>query len=221
MTRLSTLQDVNNALLLKTLNMAVFVAPSSADTIDETQLFDQATGDLKTLPTGYMDVGSTTVDGAQFSRAISTSSVTILQSLAPGRIDVTGDEITMQVVCDETKLPTMGLATGADFTGITGAANGAVRVDKPKTPPKRTYRVFAISEDLSSAGQEIFVCRYLPNAMITSYGNQSFARGDNTIQTDVTFTAQLDSTLGTDHSWIWGGIGWKALATAAGLTDAS
>lgn len=220
MTRLSTLQDVNTALLRKTLNADVFIAPRSAAAIDETTLFDAATGDIKTLPAGYLSLGSTTIDGAQFARALSTSNVTTLQSLAPARIDVTGDEITMQIVCDETKLVTMGLQTGADTAGITAGANGVVRIDKPKDPAKVEYRVFAISEDLTD-GSEFFICRYLPNALVTSYGNQKFGRGDDPIQTDVTFTAQYDSTEATDHSWIWGGIGMKALLVPMGLADAS
>lgn len=220
MTTLADIQDVQTQLIRKTLNMEVAVADYSAATIDETTLFDPTSGALAALPAGYSDLGSTTVDGAQFSRSISTSTVPILQSLSPGRLDTTGDTTTMQVVCDEIKLITLSLLTGAAQSGITAGVNGVVRVDQPKTPTTRDLRVLAISEDTTTNGP-IYICRYMPKANITAHGNLSFARTDNPIQTDVTFTGLYDSADATDHSWIFGGEGWLALLSDMGLSNAS
>ena len=224
MTSLSALQDVQTQLIRKALNAAVLVAEwTDSNTVDETALFDNSTGDIKSTvlgPLGYKDIGSTTTDGAQFARSISTSSVPILQSLSAGRIDISGDDTTIQVVCDETKLITLGLQTGAALSAIAPAANGVVRVDQPKTPPKRDWRVLSVAEDVYQ-GDSIFICRFLPRALITSYGTQTHGRGDNPIQTDVTFSGQYDDAVGTDHSWIYGGIGWKALLADMALDDES
>lgn len=214
---LSDLQDLNNNLIRKTLNMSVFVAPMSADAVDEATLFTTVTGVLGTLPDDYLDLGYTTTAGAQFARAITESNVTSMQSLTPTRSDTTADTITLQVACQETKLATIGLATGAETSTITMGTNGTVRVDKPATPQTVHHRVFAIGEDVTDAGS-IYMCRFLPKAKVTNYDAQNFAQGDDPVLWSVTFQGFVDDVLGTDHSWIFGGEGYLALKAAMGFS---
>lgn len=209
MTDLSTIQTLKNQLIRKSLDMSVFIGAMSVAAINATTLFNATTGALATLPTGMTDLGFLTNAGAQFARAVTESNVQSAQSLPPTRSDTTEDTITLQVSCQETKLATIGLGTGADPAGITAATNGMVRIDKPAAPSGRHYRVFAIGEDLTDDGP-IYVCRYLPKGKVTAYEQQNIAKQDDPIMWGVTFTGFIDSTVGTDHSWIFGGEGWLA-----------
>jgi len=117
---------------------------------------------LKVLPAGMDDLGWLSGDGAQFSRDVSTSDVTSWGSVTPTRSDVTSDTSTMAVTAQETKLLTIGLATGADLAAITAdaqtasgqlptAAPWAQRTQLP--PPKPTLHL-AILVDLSGSMQD-------------------------------------------------------------------
>lgn len=217
---LSTLQDLNNKLIRKALNFSLYIADYSAATIDETTLFDATTGDIDTLPTGYKDVGFLNDDGAKFSRAITKVDITSLQSNTPTRSDITLDETTVDVSCQETKLATLGLHIGADFSAFTpDPVSGTLRVDQPKVTTSRNYRLIAIVEDTTAAGS-IYICRYMPNAQVDSVGDQSFTKSD-AVMWPVTMKGQYDSADGTAHSWIFAGPGWKALLPDMGLSDAS
>jgi hypothetical protein len=196
--------------------MSVFQADSSADTIDEATLFATPSGAIAVLPDGYLDLGYMTDAGAQWARALTVSDVTSVQSLAPTRTDPTADTITLTVQCQETKLATIGLGTGAATSGITAATNGVVRVDKPAIPGTRHYRILAIGEDDTDDGP-IYFCRYLPNARVTGYGAQNQEKSDTPTLWEVTLQGYVDNTVGTDHSWIWGGEGWKALKATMGF----
>lgn len=217
MPAIDALQSLQNDLIRKTLNGSVFIAPYSAATVDEATLFDTATGELKTLPTGFKDLGYLTDAGASFNRSVTNSDVTSWQSLTPTRSDLTADTTTLQVICQETNLQTLGLYTGAADTALNPAtANGVVRVDKPARPTGLEYRVLSIAVDETSEG-EVVLCRYLPKAKPTAFGKQDFAKA-NEIQYDVTFTGYVDDVLGSPESFIFGGAGWLSRLTAMGLT---
>lgn len=219
MSGLSTLQDLNNKLIRKALNFSLFIADYSADTIDETTLFDPATGEIATLPVGYKGVGFLNDDGVKFSRAITKTDITSLQSNTPTRSDVTSDETTVDISAQETKLATLGLHIGVDFSGITPAANGAVRIDQPKVASQRAYRALAIAEDTTASGS-IYLCRYMPNAVVDSVGDQSYTKSD-AVMWPVTLKGLYDSVDATAHSWIFAGPGWQALLADMGMSDAS
>lgn len=222
MPAIDALQNLQRDLIRKAVNGSVFRAPVSAATINQTNLFDATTGDLKPtgLPTGFEDLGLTTDAGAQFGRSVTTSDVTSWQSVTPSRSDVTADTTTLQVACQETKLATIGLYVGVDETTLSPGVNGVIRIDKPETPVARYYRVLSVAVDETDDG-EIVIARYLPNAKVTAFDNQSFAKGDDAVLWPVTLTGYKDDTLGFSESWMFGGAGWKARLVAMGFTPAA
>lgn len=174
--------------------------------------------DLAPLPVGMDDLGWTSGDGAQFSRDVSSSEVTSWGSVSPTRTDITSDTTTLSVTAQETKLLTIGLATGADLSTITPAAlTGEVSIAKPARPKSKHYRVLSLAVDQGDAG-EIYLGRFLPRAKVTGYAEQTFGAGDDPITWGVTFTGEEDSTLGYSERWIFGGPGWNALLTDMGFT---
>ena len=173
--------------------------------------------ELATLPLGYDDLGWLTEDGMQFSRDVSSSEVTSFGSVSPTRTDVVSDTTTLQVTAQETKLLTIGLATGADLTGVTpDAQTGEVSIAKPSRPKSKHYRVLTLAVDQGDGGG-IYIGRFLPRAKVTSYSEQSFANGDAPVTWGVTFTGEEDSALGYSERWIFGGPGWNALLTQMGF----
>jgi hypothetical protein len=215
------LKNKQTELIRKALDGSVFVADVTADAI--TNLTTYTAGppvviDLTPLPTGYDDLGWLTNDGAQFSRDVSASEVTSWGSVTPTRTDVTSDSTTMTVTAQETKLLTIGMATGADLSGITPAVNtGEVSIAKPARPKSKHYRVLSLAVDQGDDG-EIYIARFLPRAKVTGYAEQSFGGGDDPITWGVTLAGEEDSTLGYSERWIFGGPGWNALLVPMGFS---
>jgi hypothetical protein len=175
---------------------------------------------LKPLPTGWDDLGWLSSDGAQFSRDVSTSDVTSWGSVTPTRSDVTSDTSTMSVTAQETKLLTIGLATGADLAAITAdAQTGEVSIEKPTRPSSKHYRALSVAVDLGDAG-EIYVARFLPRAKVTNYAEQNFGGGDDPVVWGVTLSGEEDSSLGYSERWLFGGAGWLALLDDMGIPTA-
>lgn len=218
MPAIDALQELQTDLIRKSTSGSVFLAPYSADSIDEATLFDAVTGDLAAagLPTGYDDLGYLTDAGAQFARSISTSDVTSWQSQTPTRSDITADTDTLQVACQETKLKTVGLYLNADTSALVPGGNGVLRVDKDPNPVSRFYRALSVAVDEQSDG-EIVICHYLPKAEVTAFDNQNFAKGTDPVLWGVTLTGRMDDVLGTAGSYIFGGAGWKNRLAAMGF----
>lgn len=211
------LENRKQQLIRKALKGSSFIAPSTAAAI--TSLTSGATADLTPLDPDYDDLGWLTEEGIAFGRDVSTSNVTSFGSATPTRTDVTADTTTITVVCQETKLLTLGLATGADLAAIVAdATTGEVKIDKPDTPEQRYYRNLNIAVDYSDTGKEIYVARWLPRAKVTGYAAQSYTGGDQALTWGVTLTGYKDSTLGYTESWIFGGPGWQELLTDMGIT---
>lgn len=215
MATFADLQTVQTELIRKAKSGSAFLAPIAANGIDET--FVGPGGVLATLPVDYEDLGWLSNDGMGFSRDVSTSDVTSFGSVSPTRSDVVSDTSTVTVTCQETKLLTIGLATGIDTTAIkTPTANGAVMVRKPSAPTSRFYRLFCISKDDGDAG-DIYIARFFPRAKVTSFSEQAFGGGDDPISWGVTMTGYADSDLGFTEAWLFGGPGWNALVADMGF----
>jgi hypothetical protein len=213
----SALQTKKNSLIRKALNGSVFVADVDADPI--TALTDSTDKKLATLPTGYSDLGWLSDDGAQFSRETDTSDVTSWGSTEPTRSDVTKDQTTLQVACQETKLVTIGLYLGVDTSTITAdSTSGEVSIAKPSTPVARHYRVLSIAVDETDDG-EVYVARFLPNAKVTAFDDQNQNSGDDPIMWSVTFSSFTDPALGYSEKSFFGGPGWSALLTDMGFSS--
>ena len=218
------LKNKQNELIRKALDGSVFLAPVSADPIAE---LTQSTGvapdeviSLLALPADWDDLGFLTSDGASFARDVSASEVTSWGSVTPTRTDVVTDTSTLTVTAQETKLLTIGLATGADLAAILADADtGEVSIAKPSRPKSKHYRVLSLAVDEGDGG-EIYVARFMPRAKVSSYAEQSFGGGDDPIMWGVTFTGYEDSDVGFSESWIFGGPGWKALLEDMGFPAA-
>lgn len=221
MANYDALKNKQTELIRKALDGSVFLADVTAGAITNLTTYTAgppAVIDLTPLPTGWDDLGWLTGDGAQFSRDVSSSEVSSWGSVTPTRTDVTADTSTLTVVAQETKLLTIGLATGADLSGITPAANtGEVSIAKPSRPKSKHYRVLSLAVDQGDAG-EIYIGRFLPRAKVSGYSEQSFGGGDDPITWGVTLTGEEDSTLGYSERWLFGGPGWNALLTQMGFT---
>lgn len=218
------LKNKQTELIRKALDGSVFVADITAAPI---AALTQATGvdpntviDLAPLPPEYDDLGWLTNDGSQFSRDVTSSDTTSFGSVTPTRTDITADTTTMTVSAQETKLLTIGMATGADLAGITpDAATGEVSIAKPSRPKAKHYRVLSLAVDQGDAG-EIYLARFLPRAKVSGYAEQAFGGGDDPILWGVTLTGEEDSTLGYSERWIFGGAGWNALLVQMGFAAA-
>lgn len=176
---------------------------------------------LVPLPSGYGDLGWLSSDGAQFSRDVSTSEVTSWGSVSPTRTDVTSDTTTLTVTAQETKLLTIGLATGADLSNAVAAfQTGEVSIAKPLRPKSKHYRVLSVAVDQGDFG-EIYIARFLPRAKVNGYSDQSFGSGDDPVTWGVTMVGEEDSALGYSERWIFGGDGWNALLADMGFTQAT
>jgi hypothetical protein len=172
---------------------------------------------LKPLPAGWDDLGWLSTDGAQYSRDVASSDVSSWGSVTPTRSDITSDTSTLAVTAQETKLLTIGLATGADLAAVTAdAQTGEVSIEKPSRPAGRHYRALSVAVDLGDAG-EIYVARFFPRAKVTNYQEQSFGGGDDPISWGVTLTGEEDSALGYSERWLFGGAGWFALLDDMGI----
>ena len=202
------LRNKQTELIRKAVDGSVFIAPVTAPSIATLTEAAQAPATgfvLKALPEGYDDLGWMTPDGAQFSRNVSSS-------------DITSDVTTLQVTAQETKLLTLGLATGADLAGLkTDPVTGELKIAKPSRPKSKTYRVLTLAVDQGDFG-EIYIARFLPRAKVTSFAEQAFNGGDQAIQWGVTFTGEEDSALGFSESYFFGGNGWQKLVEKMGFT---
>lgn len=221
MTYSTILENRKRDLIRKAVRGGVFVAPRTAQAIDKLTEFTDGAVRLKALPEGYDDLGHLTGDGMQFSREVSQSEVTSFGSTTPSRTDITADTTTLTAVAQETKLITLGVATGADLEGIKAdAQTGEVSIAKPAAPRARSYRVLSVAVDDSEYG-EIYVARFLPSAKVTNYAEQSYSNGDEAIPWGVTWTGEVDSVLGYSERHLFGGPGWLALLEDMGIEQES
>lgn len=221
------LKNKQNELIRKALDGSVFLADVTADPITALTAYHAAVVgppavpafiDLAPLPTDWDDLGFLSTDGAAFARDVSTSEVTSWGAVTPTRTDVVSDTTTLTVVAQETKLLTIGLATGADLANVVPDTDtGEVRIAKPVRPKSKHYRALSVAVDEGDGG-EIYIARFLPRAKVSSYAEQSFAQGDDPITWGVTLTGEVDSDLGYSEEWLFGGAGWNALLVDMGFT---
>ena len=214
-----TLKNHQTHLIRKALEGSTFIAPTSAELITALTGPD---AQLLALPSGYVDVGLVSDDGAQFADDVESSDITSWGHVQPTRRDITSDVTTLTIVPQETNRWTTALYTGVDPDTITAdATSGEVKIAKPDRPSPRYYRVLTIGVDLSDAG-EIYIARYLPRASVTDKDDQAFQSSDDEALTwPVTLTGYLDSDAGYSECYFFGGPGWQALLSDMGFDGSS
>lgn len=215
----STLKDKKTELIRKARDGSCFIAATSVAAI--TNLTSGSSADLVALAAGYEDLGWISQDGAAYARTTEVSEVNSFGSVEPTRSDTTRDTITLSVTCQETRLTTLGLYTGADIASIEAAATtGETQIEKPSRPGFRYYRLLGLFVDDGDDG-EIYIARFMPRAKVTEVGEQTFTDGDDPISYPVTFQGYEDSTLGYSHKWFFGGPGWQALTADMDIPNAA
>ena len=135
----TTIRNKQTELIRKALDGSVFLAPITADAIDtltQDSVATPGTPEIKALPADWDDLGWLTSDGARFSRDVSNSDVTSWGSVSPTRTDITSDTSTLSVTCQETKLLTIGLSTGADLAAIVADDHHRRGRDLEADPPE-------------------------------------------------------------------------------------
>lgn len=196
--------------VLKATTSALFVAPMSAPIVDS--VYDEATGELLPLPSGYEPVGWVDGDdGITWGRETDTSEVIGHGSAFPVRTDITQDTTTVQCKFLEYNATTLGLAysqsTKAVREGL-NRANRQVTVDTPLTPSKLNYRFLAIGRD-RGGDEAIYIVRHIPSATVSEYGEQVWNNEDSP-GFDVTLSAEPDDTAG---------FAVRTILCGPGLTD--
>ena len=219
------LKNKQAELIRKATDGSAFVAPVSASPITTLTTYTAAVAgppaipariDLTELPSDYDDLGWLTNEGMQFSREVSNSETTSFGSISPTRTDITSDTSTLAVTAQETKLLSIGMATGADLSALVLAADtGELSIAKPSRPKTRHYRVLSLAVDENEFG-EIYIARFFPRAKVTNFGDQAYG-SEGEIAWSVTLTGEVDSTLGYSERWLFGGAGWKGLAAKMGF----
>lgn len=203
-------------LVRKTVDCSFFIAPHSASGI--ATLTDTDKG-LMALPSGWEDVGLLTKDAIKHARKVDVSEIKSAGRTDPTRTDITSDQTTIQVGCQETKLVTIGLGTGADPAGIVpDPTSGELSIAKPTRPKPKYYRGLSLGVDEVDAG-EIYIARYFPRIRVTDYDDQPFAPDDDEASPlwGVTMTASTDSVAGYSERWLFGGPGWFSLLSEMGF----
>jgi hypothetical protein len=210
-----TLQNRQQSLIRKMLEGSVFIAPITANaitTLTDTDKF------LKTLPTGYEDLGWLSDNGANFERKVDAPEIKSWGAVEPTRTDIISDVTTLKLECQETKRATIGLYSGADLTGTTAdPSTGEVDIAKPARPGIQYHRCLTVGVDLTDNG-ELYVGRFMPRCRVTNYDNIDMqSTGDKPLTFGVTLTAYIDSTLGYSERWLFGGAGWAAIVSQMGF----
>jgi hypothetical protein len=187
----------NEALIRKGLDVAVFIAPMTADF--PARLTDEA-GELEELPEGYEPLGQLSEDGASWARETEVSDLFGIGTAEPVRSDVRRATKRLTVVPMETNRTVLSQYLGIDLSALSTLAGGATVIDEPGLPPFNYVRLVAIAKDVSSLGSgsgEYYLGRGFPRARVTEVAENVWSDGDTAVQYSLTFTAFQDPTLGT------------------------
>lgn len=218
----SQVRTKKDALIRKSLDGGVHMAPMSATAPTLATAFDATTGGLKVLPTGFYDLGYLTADGVKVSRSITSTKINSWQSLASTRVDITADDETIKFVCQQTSIHTIAMFYNALESSIatTPHINGAIEIDKPKTPLQVYYRCIVIGVDGSGA-TEIDIVRFFPRVTVASLTDQGFSNGSDALDYGFELETTMTDVLGFSAATYFGGQGWLAGLAAAGFTAGS
>ncbi|QBI53424.1 phage tail tube protein [Streptomonospora litoralis] len=201
-----------NELIRKALFGSVFAAAESVDLPTMTDLFNNSTGALQTLPTGFGDVGYINPDGTTMPRETEVSDVNSWQSVEPTRSDETTDTSQLSFMMQETNPTAVELFEGLEL-GTLPEVGEAWEWDKPPNPLGLYRRLLVIGQD-TYQGQPIYVVKLYPRAKLTGREDETQNR-ENATERGVTMTAYRDSSINTSvRNWV-DGPGWRLLASGS------
>lgn len=217
-------QAHNDDLVRKALGIIVAVAPYSTAAI--TSILDPTSGNLAALPTGYIQLGRLTEDGASFARETEVSEIFGHASVDPARSDIRRAVKRMSMTMLEVRKKGLELAQGVASLGETvtkipaTTGNQQVTWDEPSAPTYPYLRMIAIAMDITNTG-EIYVARHALRCKVTEVGEEVWSDQDQAMVTPLTFTFYNDSTAGTPLRHFRGGPGYAEIIADEGFTAAS
>lgn len=212
--QLSDLQNLQRNLIRRALQGSVFIAPVSSP--PPTSLTTGTPPQLNVLPDGYVDVGWIDAsNGVSWDRKVTVDSATGWGSVQPVRSDINEDDETLKFTMLETKRETLQLYYGVDLSSTTGdSATGEVSFAQALRPQSQYFRLLAVFADGFGTNQ-IWVARFLPNAMVIDMDTAKWTNKDSSVTYGVTVQGFPDDTLGYAVSHYIGGPGWQGAAQQA------
>lgn len=219
-TTFTALQSRNADLIRKSLDAAVFLAPTTAPLV--TALTANATADLQTLPVGYVDVGWMDKSNAvKIAAGITSSPVDSFGSIYPTRSDITKSTVTVAITMQETKALTLGVYSQVNVAALTSnPTTGEVAFSDPVRPSTLFYRLLILWTDLSGV-DTIYGAVFMPRVSVTALADMNMQDGEAALDRGVTFTAYPDAAAGYAVKRYFGGPGWLARTTAMGFAVGS
>lgn len=172
------------------------------------------TGNLQTLPDGYVSGGLVTTNGISVARALTISEVAVAQSVQPARADVTADKLSIKVQFNEQSKVFVALQEGVTLASLSSWSPTFQNTRNASGyQPKR--RLVIVAQDSTHS---VIVVRFLPNAILTAVSSdQSYQRGTE-LQMDVELGCYPDPLVldvngnPSDSVFFLGGTGWAQIA---------
>jgi len=209
-----SLKNRNSDLLLVPGDLAVLVAPYGT-TIPST--LTAADGSLNALPAGWVSAGEIDQKGAaSLSPDVKTTDILGYGEMTPRRTVKTAETVTIDFTAQETSKLNVGLFWGQDLSAVTpDAASGEWQFKRSSTTKLQFFSLIMIALDQSSAG-DIYLYWVLPKVAVTKMGKIGFSM-DGPMTYPITLTAYEDAAFGGYVAVGQGGLGNKAINTAAGF----
>jgi hypothetical protein len=214
-TDVSTFEDADGTLVLRPTKMAILVAPEGTTAIDT--IVDVTDGTKLSIPDTFVSVGyMEKADGLGLAPTIETSPSEAYGQTQPIGYYITGSSFTATFTMKETKKASLDTYLAMDLSATTAdATTNEVLIDTPDVPSVRFPHLLCIGQHRDGANA-IWVAHYMPKVMITDMAEQSW-KDDADMTYKVTYTALVDSTLGTARRIFLGGPGMATASTAMGF----
>lgn len=214
-TDVSTLESPNAANVLRPTKMIVMIAPQGGTTI--TTIVDSTNGQTLTIPSDYVTVGYLEkADGLGLIPKLTTSPSEAYGETQPINYYITATEFTATFTMKETKKKVLETYNGLDLSTVT--ANGTtneVTFDIPELPPVIYPRMLVVGQHQQGTSA-VWVAHWMPKVMITDMAQQDW-KDQNDLTYKVTYTALVDSTVGTSRRPFLSGPGMAALKAGMGF----
>lgn len=212
----TTIAHRQAALIRKALQGSIFIAPYASAAI--TAITTGAAGDIKPLPTGYVDAGMVDKRNAPvWASKVTTQTVMAWGDVYAARRDITAVDGSLKFTMLETNKMSLQLYLGIDLTSVPlDNTTKELILSQPARPQPIPYRVFGIFQD-GIGSNAIYVGRFYPRAFVTDIGDQKWDDDADALTWDITITPQNDAVLGTPVVHFFGGPGWQSLLAQTGF----
>ena len=198
MTTTADFTDFDKSLIRKWGTKILAVAPMS--TAIPTSFFDAITYTPLAFPVGAFSLGSISTDGVKDSVSIKTDEVSIDQSAAPARVDLSTKSETLQLTLEESNAWTHALRAGIPLSKWPTDKKASFAIDEADASDFPFMRIFIIARDGVDTDAHYRVECAL-KAQISDVGDRTLSRTKEEAF-EVTFTLFQDDTDATRRSYI-------------------